>query len=106
VRESEVAQAVVACLKSRGPPLDVRERYFYLLDAEHPKVLEPADFAPLFLVLKDYGTHGFEAVERYEAYTARAVDFHIVHLRRKLEADPKSPRHILTRHGFGYQLAL
>lgn len=40
------------------------------------------------------------------ASTARAVDFHIVHLRRKLEADPKSPRHILTRHGFGYQLAL
>ncbi len=35
----------------------------------------------------------------------RAVDFHILNLRRKLEEDPSSPRHILTHHGQGYQLA-
>ena len=35
---------------------------------------------------------------------ARAVDFHILNLRRKIEADPKNPRHIVTRHGLGYQL--
>jgi len=36
--------------------------------------------------------------------TLRAVDFHILNLRQKLEADPKAPRHIITRHGFGYEL--
>jgi DNA-binding response OmpR family regulator len=34
----------------------------------------------------------------------RAVDFHILNLRRKLEDDPARPRHIVTRHGLGFQL--
>jgi len=34
----------------------------------------------------------------------RAVDYHILNLRKKLEPDPGTPRHILTRHGLGYQL--
>jgi DNA-binding response OmpR family regulator len=34
----------------------------------------------------------------------RSVDNHIVSLRRKIEEDPSSPRHILTVHGFGYKL--
>ena len=34
----------------------------------------------------------------------RAVDFHILNLRRKLEPDPAAPRHIVTRHGNGYEL--
>ena len=34
----------------------------------------------------------------------RSVDNHIVSLRRKIEDDPKSPRHIITVHGFGYKL--
>lgn len=36
----------------------------------------------------------------------RAVDYHILHLRRKLEQDPTHPRHIVTRHGHGYQLVV
>jgi DNA-binding response OmpR family regulator len=32
------------------------------------------------------------------------VDNHILHLRRKLEPDPENPRHILMRHGMGYEL--
>jgi two-component system alkaline phosphatase synthesis response regulator PhoP len=54
------------------------------------------------------------AVTRAEVLTAvwghfassadRAVDFHILNLRRKLEADPESPRHIVTRYGEGYEL--
>lgn len=36
----------------------------------------------------------------------RAVDYHMVNLRRKLEADPKTPTHLLTRHGRGYELVL
>ena len=34
----------------------------------------------------------------------RSVDNHIMSLRRKIEEDPKSPRHIITVHGFGYKL--
>ena len=34
----------------------------------------------------------------------RAVDTHISNLRRKLEQDPKSPRHIKTVWGVGYRL--
>ena len=34
----------------------------------------------------------------------RSVDNHIVSLRRKIEEDPKSTRHIITVHGFGYKL--
>jgi DNA-binding response OmpR family regulator len=40
------------------------------------------------------------------ASAARAVDFHVLNLRRKLEPDPESPRHIVTRHGSGYQLVV
>ena len=42
--------------------------------------------------------HGV-AVESYE----RAVDAHIKNLRRKLEADPRHPRYVLTSHGIGYR---
>jgi DNA-binding response OmpR family regulator len=35
--------------------------------------------------------------------TDRTVDNHIVSLRRKLEPNPKKPRHILTVHGIGYK---
>jgi DNA-binding response OmpR family regulator len=36
----------------------------------------------------------------------RTVDNHIVSLRRKLEDDPKEPKHILTAHAVGYKLVL
>jgi len=36
----------------------------------------------------------------------RTVDNHIVSIRRKLEPDPKNPRHILTAHAVGYKLVL
>ncbi|MGE3181499.1 MAG: response regulator transcription factor [Phycisphaerae bacterium] len=36
----------------------------------------------------------------------RTVDNHIVSLRRKLEANPKDPQHILTAHAVGYKLVV
>lgn len=36
----------------------------------------------------------------------RTVDNHIVSLRRKIEPDPKHPRHILTAHAVGYKLVI
>jgi len=35
--------------------------------------------------------------------TTRTVDNHIVSLRRKVEPDPKHPRHIVTVHSIGYK---
>ena len=40
----------------------------------------------------------------YDRYpTTRTVDTHVLNLRRKLEPDPKQPRHLLTVHGIGYK---
>jgi len=44
--------------------------------------------------------HGV-AFESYE----RAVDAHVKNIRRKLEPDPRTPRHLLTVYGVGYRLA-
>ena len=35
----------------------------------------------------------------------RTVDVHVAKLRKKLEANPEDPRHILTVHGMGYKFA-
>ncbi|MEM7231186.1 MAG: response regulator transcription factor [Planctomycetota bacterium] len=35
--------------------------------------------------------------------SSRVVDYHVLQLRRKLEDDPSSPRHIVTEPGFGYR---
>lgn len=37
--------------------------------------------------------------------TERVIDTHIASLRRKIEADPASPRHILSVRGVGYKLS-
>ncbi len=42
-----------------------------------------------------WGLEGFPAT--------RTVDNHIVSLRRKIEPDPKQPRHIVTVHSIGYK---
>ncbi len=44
--------------------------------------------------------HGV-AFESYE----RAIDAHVRNIRRKIEADPHQPRHLLTVYGVGYRLA-
>lgn len=35
--------------------------------------------------------------------TTRTVDTHMLNLRKKLEDDPKNPRHLVTVHGVGYK---
>jgi len=41
------------------------------------------------------------AIESYE----RAIDAHIKNIRRKIEADPREPRYVLTAYGVGYRFA-
>jgi DNA-binding response OmpR family regulator len=43
--------------------------------------------------------HGV-AFESYE----RAIDAHVKNIRRKIEPDPRTPRHLLTVYGVGYRL--
>ena len=40
--------------------------------------------------------------QKYEG-TTRTLDQHVAKLRQKIEADPSTPRHILTVHGLGYR---
>ena len=42
---------------------------------------------------------------RDEFPTARTIDTHVLHLRKKLERIPERPRHILTVHGVGYRFS-
>lgn len=54
---------------------------------------EPVERNKLLDVI--WGLEGFPAT--------RTVDNHIVSLRRKIEPDPKEPRHIVTVHSIGYK---
>ncbi len=37
--------------------------------------------------------------------TMRTVDQHVLKLRKKIELDPKAPRHLITVHGVGYRFS-
>jgi DNA-binding response OmpR family regulator len=72
--------------------------------------LSPKEFELLVFLAKNRGRaftrdYLLEKVWGYD-YTGdtRTVDVHIRWLRRKLEADPAHPQHLLTVRGFGYKL--
>jgi DNA-binding response OmpR family regulator len=79
---------------SKGTPVDLSAREFRLL----------AYFA----------SHRGEVVTRESLLDAvwetkgapltRTVDMHVAKLRKKIEPDPREPRHLLTVHGLGYKL--
>jgi two-component system response regulator RegX3 len=85
-------------------------RHVVRVDGERVE-LTPREFKLLALLASDPG----RAWERRELMRhlwesdhvgdERAVDAHVVNLRRKLEADPADPRRILTVRGVGYSLA-
>ena len=73
--------------------------------------LTPTEFALLLHMARQPGrvftraqlldaVHGV-AVESYE----RAIDAHVKNIRRKIEADPRAPRHLQTVFGVGYRVA-
>jgi len=73
--------------------------------------LTPTEFALLLHMARQPGrvftraqlldaVHGV-AVESYE----RAIDAHVKNIRRKIEPDPRAPRHLLTVFGVGYRVA-
>ena len=78
-----------------GTPLDMTPTEFRLLAllAANPNRV----FSRLQLVEQVQG-YAFEGYER-------TIDSHIKNLRRKLEDNPKEPRHIITVYGIGYKFA-
>ena len=71
--------------------------------------LSPIEWRLLAFLVRHPGVaHARERIHRAVwddpyASEARAVDYHVMHLRRKLEEDPSAPRFLLTRHGRGYE---
>src|SRR5207237_2354062 len=75
-----------------------------------PVGLTPKEFDLLLALLERRGAVAtrMELLTEVWGYSAavlsRTVDTHVAELRRKLEADPAAPRHILTVRKAGYRL--
>ncbi len=117
----ELLARVRVCLRRRSPgATGSRVRYrFGDIELDFDKLQATRNGESLDLTVKEYdilrlliGCRG-EVVSRdrllsevwgYEAYpTTRTVDNHILKLRKKLEADPANPDHILSIYGHGYK---
>jgi DNA-binding response OmpR family regulator len=81
-----------------------------VLRAGRPVGLTPKEFDLLLALLKRRGAVAgrMELLTEVWGYSAavlsRTVDTHVAELRRKLEADPAAPQHILTVRKAGYRL--
>ncbi|HET7423882.1 MAG TPA: winged helix-turn-helix domain-containing protein, partial [Gemmatimonadales bacterium] len=82
-------------VRRAGAPVALRPKEYDLLQALARREGRLAERGEL---LRDvWGYH--------ESVLSRTLDTHIGELRRKLEADPSAPRHILTVRKAGYRLA-
>ena len=73
--------------------------------------LTPTEFALLATMARQPGriftrSQLLDAVRgvAFESYE-RAIDTHVKNIRRKIEPDPRTPRHVLTVYGMGYRVA-
>ena len=105
--------------RGEGPPLPAVERFGDIevnpasrtvYRAGHMVQLTPREFDLLLALLKRRGavasrTDLLSEVWQYQPeIVSRTVDIHMAELRRKLEADPAHPRHLLTVWKVGYRL--
>ena len=112
----ELVLRIEAILRRAGPPAVVARQLSLgdctfdlergeLFRGETPVRLTEAEVA----LLKALGRHPNAPVDRFalapDASDGRAVDIQVTRLRRKIEADPKSPRYLQTVRGVGYMLA-
>lgn len=119
----ELLARVEAVLRRSAPPGDGRaappERFGEIevlpaarsvLRSGQPVPLTPKEFELLVALLKRRGAVAtrMELLTEVWGYSAavlsRTVDTHVAELRRKLEADPAVPKHILTVRKAGYRL--
>ena len=105
--------------RGEGPPLPAVERFGDIevnpasrtvYRAGHLVQLTPREFDLLLALLQRRGavasrTDLLSEVWQYQPeIVSRTVDIHMAELRRKLEADPAHPRHLLTVWKVGYRL--
>jgi len=114
----EVVARVEAILRrTRGAPqtyhreLVVERDKKRVLVSGEPVSLTPSEFKLLDILIRHPGTvFSREELLNHlyplgDAVVDRVVDVHIGKLRQKIEANPASPRYILTVRGFGYRFA-
>lgn len=84
------------CGERDGSPLTFTRREMAVLSYLHANSERPVSREELLA-----GVWGYARELDIET---RTVDIHVAKLRRKIEADPKAPRHLLTIRGAGYRL--
>lgn len=93
-----------------GPVVDTRNLSARVGNAEvrftrrEMEVLQYLGAHPERPVSREELLHKVWGYARELGIETRTVDIHIARLRRKLEPDPKQPRHLLTVRGGGYRL--
>ncbi|MEZ6003696.1 MAG: response regulator transcription factor [Planctomycetota bacterium] len=112
LRRSALHQEVVAAGPLRLGACEVDLAAFEVRRGGEAMALSPKEAAILELLWAEAGKAVDRGVlldriwGRGRYVTGRTIDTHILHLRQKLEDDPKAPRHLLTVHGIGYRLVL
>jgi DNA-binding response OmpR family regulator len=92
----------------RGGDLVLDEERHLVTRAGEPVACTPAEFR----ILRELMAHPRRVYTRTRLLEAafgfdhdaleRTIDVHVMNLRRKLEADPAQPRHLVTVYGVGY----
>ena len=110
LRRHGVAEAPAEGSVQRFGDVEVDAARRMVLRGGEPVDLSPKEFDLLLALLRRHGAviSRVDLLQEVWGYSAsvvsRTVDTHIAELRRKLEADPSSPRHILTARKAGYRL--
>jgi len=112
LRRAAVGAATGAAVRERFGAIEVDPAARTVHRAGRNIELTPKEFDLLLALLQRRGATATRAellgeVWRYDntAVPTRTVDIHVAELRRKLEADPANPQHILTVRKVGYRLS-
>ena len=90
--------------------VEVRPATHEVLRNGEPVPLRPKEFDLIMALIQRNGQVATRTELLYEVWgydseiVSRTVDTHMAELRRKLEADPSSPKHLLTVRKTGYRL--
>lgn len=107
LRRSSATSAADRCIRFGDVELDPDAHT--VVRAGHPVLLSPRAYALLLALIRRNGAVAARTELLREVWghrglvLSRTVDAHIAELRRKLEADPAAPRHILTVWKTGYR---
>ena len=91
---------------------DINLRAYRLSRGENVHKLSPKEVGILELLHRERGKAVSRTTILNEVWggemgaSDRTIDTHVLHLRQKIEDDPKQPRFVQTVHGVGYRLCL